>query len=37
MSPKDEFEPDHFDLFVDENPFFALYPTSFADLGRPRR
>jgi hypothetical protein len=37
MSPKGEFEPDHLALFVDENPFFALYPTSFADLGRQRR
>jgi hypothetical protein len=37
MSPKGEFEPDHLALFVDENPFFAPYPTSFDDLGRPRR
>jgi hypothetical protein len=37
MSPKGEFEPERPALFVDENPFFAPYSTSFADLGRPRR
>jgi hypothetical protein len=37
MSPKGEFKPDHLALFVDENPFFVPYSTSFADLGRPRR
>lgn len=35
MSPKGEFEPDHFVVIVDENPFFALYSTSIAGPGAP--
>jgi hypothetical protein len=33
MSPKGEFEPDHFAIFVDENPFFCPVPDV---LRRPR-